>query len=201
MRYSRILEKDVRESEYSPRRAYARLQAMACKEQCNSVPIAIGGFMGAIFYSLRMRVDGDLMMPSLPDGYVFADEGATVAVISLLYVAVRRQVKEVRVCVDRDKDRLLLSFEGELVSEDAAVAVRRFEEQGEGKGLFSLLRGVAKNSGIGLTCHTGETFGFSLRFSRSASEIQEVHASDGEQRDRVNDIFIGILPLLGRSIL
>lgn len=201
MRYSHFKGKENGESKYSPRRASGCLQALACEREVTLLPVACHAFFADLFRAVKWRIDGDLVLPELPFRYVSADEEGTVAVVSLLYAAMCRQVKRVSLRTETTDEAFFLFLEGTPLDGRASSVPALFRETDGERSVPTLLRCVAQNSGIALSYTAGERLSLCLRFARYVAEIQVVHAADETQFDRMAGYMARLLPLANRRIL
>ncbi len=199
MRYSHISNKDNRESEYGPRRALARLKELATERKAVCEPLPCHGFFGHLFQALRLRIDGDLTPPVFPFRYLSAHEEGTVAVVSLLYASLRRQVSRLDIYADNAEDHFCIRLCGTPLRETGDVA-SLIEKDGAGS-TFALLRAVAKNSGISLSYTVDDKITFSLCFARYVAEVQVVGATDAACAVRLDGYLSHFSSLFHRSFL
>ena len=199
MRYSHISIKDNRESEYSPRRALARLKELATAGETAREPIPCHGFFEYLFQALRLRIDGDLIAPAFPFRYLSAHEEGTVAVVSLLYASLRRQVSRLDIRAKNAENYFRIHFCGTPIGEKDGLVF--LVGDGESDSAFTLLRAVAKNSGISLSYAIDEKITVSLCFARYIAEVQAVGSFDAERKARVHGYLSHFSSLFCRSFL
>ena len=169
MRYSRFSKKRTGECRYGPLRAKRELKELACRTEVFLAPLLFDSFFDDLFSAIKARVNGDLAVPSLPSRYVAADKEGTVAVVSLLYAALCARRGNVPLRVEESKESVCLLLE---TGEDDELSL--FDKEND--SLLSLLRSVAKNSGISLSVTDTRPACLCLRFERYLSVVQVAHA-------------------------
>lgn len=168
MRYSRFAKKTAPECRYGPVRAAQALKELACRTEVPLFPLLFQPYFDDLFSAIKARINGDLVIPTMPSRYVAADKEGVLAVVSLLYAALCAKRGNVPLRVEENRESVCLLMElGDL---DMALLL------GKEDSLLSLLRSVARNSGISLSVTESSPSYLCLRFERYLSVVQVAHA-------------------------
>jgi hypothetical protein len=172
-------------------RAKRELKELACRTEVFLAPLLFDSFFEDLLSALKDRINGDLVVPTMPSRYVAADKEGTVAVVSLLYAALCARRGNVTLRVEESKEHVCLLMEMGEINGNLL-----FEK--EDGSFLALLRSVAKNSGISLSVTDTRPVCLCLRFERYLSVVQVAHTetySDRFASERVPRY----LSLLGRA--
>ena len=169
MRYSRFAKKTASACRYGPVRAAQALKALACRTEVPLFPLLFQPYFDDLFSAIKARINGDLVIPTMPSRYVAADKEGVLVVVSLLYASLCAKRGNVPLRVEESKESVCLLME--MGDPDMALLLAK-----EDDSLLSLLRSVAKNSGISLSVTASSPSYLCLRFERYLSLVQVAHS-------------------------
>ncbi len=190
MRYSRFSSEGTYGCRYGRGRAAKELKALACRTENTLFPILFHSYFEELLQAIKARINGDLAIPTMPRCYVAADGEGTVAVVSLFYAALCSHRGNVALRVVEERDHVCLFME-------LGEGGMGFLTKEEDASLLSLLRSVAKNSGISLSVTASDPAWLCLRFERYMSVTQVTHAT-GENCCFVTETLSRYLSLVPR---